>query len=542
MPDAIVVGGGHNGLVCACYLARVGLDVLVLEGADYYGGAVHTRESFPGFRFDTCSVAHNMINMTDILEELELRDCGLEYREMDPFTTSMRPDGRILRFYRSVERTCEEIARVAPEDAEGYRRFIARADPLVEAGLVAFSGGYPRRLSAGAMAAFRRGLYTTGVDVLAPYGRLLAATFQSEAVRAPLAALAAHATVGPDSPGGSLFVLWQAAYHRYGMWHARGGSGMLAKALARRLRSLGGRIRTGAAVQWILVNDGQVRGVELTDGERIESKRIAAAIHPKTALLRLIGREYLSPALTQRLEAVRTSNAVQYVIHVPLEALPVYRGLDALPGDPRDVFNGMQTVAATVEHVASGFRAAALGLAPAEPAVYAFTPSALDTTLAPPDRHTLYLACPSYPARLAEGSWSERGRPEAERLLAALAAAAPGLRASGDSLSLWTPDDMEREIGLEGAHPMHVDLSIDQLGPLRPLPELADHRTPIRGLYLAAAGSSPTGGVSGVPGRAAARAIVADTERGRGRRWWLAGAAASAGAAGWLWSRRTGRR
>jgi phytoene dehydrogenase-like protein len=519
--DVLVIGAGHNGLACACYLARAGCRVRVLEMAERIGGAAHTAATIagkPDYRFDTCSVVHNMINMTTVIEELRLREAGLEYIETDPFTISYFPGGEVVRFYRSVEQTCGEIARHAPCDAEAYARFIRAASPVAELALGTFrsSGdhgkgiGEWRKQLAAAGRTVRRNRPTRLVQQLAgPYGTLLAETFQTEYARAGIAALAAHGTLGPETPGAAFFVLWQAAYHRYGNWHAKGGSGALSGALAKRLEAWGGTVRTGARVERITVG-GRVRGVELAGGERIEAARVVAAINPQTALLCLVGREHLPASLARRIATRHRSNAVQFVVHAALDRLPPW------PDAPADGWNGMQSVAASVAQVGENFREAEAGIAPTRPAAYVFTPSAIDPTVAPPGKHGAYIACASYPARFADGAaWRARGEGEAHRLVAAVEERAPGFSDGITGLAWRHAEDWEREIGLLGGHPMHLDLTLDQLGGFRPLPELASHRGPIDGLYLTGAGTYPTGGVSAVPGRAAARIVLKDIRKHR---------------------------
>ncbi len=520
--DVVVVGGGHNGLTCACYLARAGLEVLVLEAAGRIGGAVNTAATIPErpeYRFDTCSVVHNMINMTSILDELRLGEAGLEYIETDPFTTSFFPDGAAVRFYRSVDRTCEEIARHSPADAEAYRRFIRRVDPVVEVALAGFRNSadatptprkWARSLGAATRALQRSQPLRLAGELAGPYGPLLEETFATEYARAGFAALAAHGTLGPHTPGAAFFVLWQAAYHRYGNWHARGGSGALAGALRRRLEAWGGAVRTDAPVRRILHDGpgGRVAGVELAGGERIAARNVVTAINPQTALLDLLGEGALPARLAARLRARHRSNAVQFVVHAALERLPPW------PDAPPDCWNGMQSVAASVAQVGDNILQAEAGYAPSKPAVYVFTPSAIDDGVAPPGKHGAYVACASYPARFRDGSsWAARGEGEAHRLLDAVEARASGFKDGIIGVAWRHAEDWEREIGLLGGHPMHLDLTLDQLGSFRPLPELADHRGPLTGLYLSGAGTAPTGGVSGVPGRAAAKALLRDMAR-----------------------------
>ncbi len=520
-PALVVIGGGHNGLICACYLARAGYGVTVLERADEVGGAVHTTETFPGFRFDTHSVAHNMINMTDIPEDLGLAECGLEYQEMDPFTMALSPGGAPFRLYCSVERTCEDLARTSPADAAAYRSYIETFSPLVKAALgVMASSGLRGRLSAlpgqlaGSAAMLRRlGPAGLAATLASPYSRLLEEMLPSDRLRASIAALAAHATVGPDTPGGAFYAMWQSAYHQSGMWHPRGGSGSLAQALALRLQQLGGVIRTNADVRRIEVRGGRVAGVTLTSGDRLAATHVVAAINPKLTLLELLPPDVLAERLLRRVRAIHIGNAVQFVVHVAVRQLPAYRDL---PG--ADAWNGMQAMTRDLPQVSRAFAQATAGEAPDDPPIYAFTTSAIDGSLAPPGQHTLYLACPAYPGHFADGSsWRDRGAGEAERLVAAMTAYVPDLPGSIIGIKAWTPLDAEERIRLLNGHPMHLDITADQLLFLRPLPGLGGYRTPVPGLYLSGAGTNPSGGVIGAPGRNAALAVIADLHRSRRR-------------------------
>lgn len=504
----VVIGAGHNGLVAACYLARAGRDVLVVEAMDRPGGGARTEQTVPGFRFDLHSVAHNIINMTDIPAELDLAGAGLVYQEMDPFSIAVRPDASTVRFHRSLDHTVASIADHDVRLADAYAKFVADGTSVVRAILPAMRGD---RGAHGAWEATRglAGMARAGPrqmarDLMAPYQSTLTRRLGDDLVAGPVAAFAAHGGVGPTAPGGSLFAFWQAAYHRYGQWHARGGSQALTDALAARLRSFGGQIRCSATVEAVESRAGRATGVRLTGGERIAAATVTAAIDPKTALL-----ELLQPVLSGRagsdLAATRRSNVVQAVIHVATRSLPAYP--DGRPGD----WNGLQSYVDRVDHLSSAWSRAEAGLIDDRPPLYAFTCSAIDDTLAPPDHHTVYLACPAAPARL-EGGWDAHADRFVESCLDIVEERAPGFRDSIIDLSVRTPELMEAE-GWPGAHPMHLDLSWDQLGIFRPTPALARWRTPISGLYITGAGTNPTGGIAGTPGRQAARTLLSDHHR-----------------------------
>jgi len=496
--------------VCACYLARAGLDVVVLEQSGKPGGGSRTDETVPGYRFDTHSVAHNIINMTSIPAELDLGGAGLEYREMDPFAVALFADGRCVRFHRSVERTVDSVAELDLAEAEAYRRFVDDAMPLVEAATLGLEvGRFDRRALAGAVGVRLPALVRAAPPalrlralLLGSYGRLLEDRLSSELTRGPISAFAAHAGAGPDTAGGAFFALWQAAYHRYGQWHAVGGAQGLVDALVRRLETLGGEVRCDTRVARIDATGGRAADVELESGERISADLVVTACQPQRALL-----ELLDPPLGGRhgaeLRAVQVGNAVQALVHVAVDRLPPYTG--AQPGD----WNGLQSYVDALEDLRESFRAAENRRLRRPAAAYAFTTSALDDTLAPTGHHTVYLACPAAPFDL-EGGWDPAAAELADDLVDQVEARAPGFRASIRGMAVRTPSEMATELDWPGAHPMHVDIGLDQLGPRRPTRALASHRTPVPGLYITGAGTSPVGGVAGAPGRAAARAVLKD--------------------------------
>lgn len=544
--DVIVAGGGHNGLVCACYLARAGQRVLLLEARDLLGGAASTEELFPGYHLDTASVAHVLIHRSGVLEDLDLAAHGLNYLEMDPWAFAPFPDGRSVTFYRDLDRTCQSIAAVSPPDAEAYRNFVRFWRRVNEALLPTFLAPPAPFSLAGAMSTGapldlarllgRHDALEVARLLVTGYGRVLAETFASDYVRGPLARVSATVGTPPAECGGANLLGWHALWHSVGVWRPRGGSGALADALASCLRAHGGQVRTGTAVRRFLVRDGAVQGVETTGGEAITARKVVAALHPQTALLDLLPPEVVGGRLRRRVENLRVSSTGGLTICTAADALPDY---PASPG-PGEHHRGLQVICPSPAYLQEAYDWARLGMPSPRPAVYIVTASALDPSLAPPGRHTAYIWGQFYPYKPAGATWEGMRERAADDLLEVVQQYAPNLPGALRQRFIETPVDMEKRFGLRGGNCMHVDLSLDQMFFFRPLPELSRYRTPVRGLYLSGAGTHPIGGVTGMPGRNTARVLLADLDRPR--RLWQMGAAALAVAAGGTWVCQRGKR
>jgi phytoene dehydrogenase-like protein len=506
VPEFVVVGAGHNGLVAACYLARAGREVLVLEALDRPGGGARTEETIPGYRFDLHSVAHNIINMTDIPDELDLAGAGLVYQPMDPFSVAVHEDGRRVRFFRSIEATVDSIAETSPAEAVSYRAFMDKAVPIIRAVMPAVRGEVSVRELPGRAVNLARALrqrpLATVRDVLGPYDSLLRRWLDSDLAWArsppspPTRAWDRGCREAPCSPSGRPPTTCSVS--------GTGGAGPRRSPT----RSCSGSARTAvscaarAPVGRIEAPAGRVRAVVVEGSERIAAGAVVTAIDPTVALL-----ELLDPPLGGRdradLAAVRRGNVVQALVHVATDRLPAYP--HARPGD----WNGLQSFVDSLSDLTSGWSRAEAGLLSRPLPLYAFTGSALDDTLAPAGHHTAYLACPAAPAEI-EGGWPARRDEFVEACLDVVESRAPGFRDSIRGIAPHTPDRMQTRERWRGAHPMHLDIALDQLGPFRPTRRLGSHRTPIAGLYVSGAGTNPTGGVAGTPGRMAARAILED--------------------------------
>ncbi len=518
--DVIVIGAGHNGLVAACYLAKAGLRVEVLERDDVIGGAVSTVERFPGYQIDRGSSLHVMIRWTAITEELALERHGLRYLECDPWGFLPIPGapGGGITFRADLDRTCASIEAVCGgAEAQAYQDFVRdwtqRTAPMIDAFNAPATPGRIGR------AAWRAGkhLSVSGMEIsrqfLSPGDGVLDETFRDERLKTALAWMGSQSGPPMSEPGTAGHLGWSAMLHTRPPARPVGGSGALTAALARRLHADGGRVRLGAAARSIEVERGNVSAVVTAGGERLRTKAVVSACHVLTTLE--LARGALPAALTERAQrAIRIGNGIGVALRLGTSALPGY------PDAPADVHSGLGLLASNRQALATAYGDYLSGRPPAEPPVVVMGFSALDPTLAPPGRHTVTLWGQWYPFELADtaGGWERLRAQTTDRLLAAVDARAPGFSSTVEHAYLQTPQDLQDELGLLRGNVMHVDMSLPAMFGWRPLPELSGYRTPLSGLYLAGASTHPGGGVSGASGRSAARVVLADLERAARRR------------------------
>lgn len=515
--DVVVIGSGHNALVAACYLARDGLDVEVIERDTVLGGAVSTVQRFPGYRVDRGSSAHIMIRRTGIIEELDLSSVGLTYRDLDPwgFAPFRAADGsqQALTFWVDVDHTCASIAAMCGErDAAAYRSFVADWTARNERIFAAFDDlPTPARLGRSLWGLGR----VTGLggarlahDFLRSADDLLDATFNDERLKTALAWLGAQSGPPTHEPATADLVGWLATLHTTPPGHPVGGSGALTQALARRLGSYGGSIRAGHAVTKIVVKDGTVCGVCTSGGQVVSARRVVAGCHVGTTLA-LLG-DALPAGLAERGRRIPVGNGIGMAVRLGTTAPPRY------PADADAVgIRGLQLLAQSRLELRAAYGDYLAGRPPRAPVALVMSPSVLDDTIAPAGRHNVSIWGQWHPYRLAGGeSWSDIGRREADKLIERVEAAAPGFADSIEHIHVQTPADLERELALPAGNVMHVPMGLGSMFAFRPLPELAGHTVPgVAGLYLTGASTHPGGGVFGVSGRTVAR-LVSGTRRG----------------------------
>lgn len=516
--DVVIVGAGHNALVCGGYLAAAGYKVILVERRHTVGGAVVTEEIIPGFKFDLGGSAHILIHHTPIIQDLQLARYGLEYIDLDPLFFAPFPDGSHITIWKDLDRTCQSIAAINPADAEAYRAFIKRWEPLAK-GMVASFQEPPT-----ASNLFRNLIWKTSKDrepflqlsdILRGYGQVLRQSFQDPRVQAVIGWMAAQSGPPPGEPLSAPFALWQPMYHHSGMKRPRGGSGMLTQALARMIQDHGGHIIAGAPVARILMRQGRAVGIETTGGITISARAVISGAHIHTTLGLLNGE---APETSRLLLArSRIGNGFGMIVRFAMHELPNYAALPSpQDGTPGPQHQAIQFVCPDLPYLERAYADYLSGRPSQDPALIAMTFSAADPTLAPPGKHTLFLWGQYYPYELASGeNWDEIGDRVADTMLAKLAEYAPNVRDAVIGRLVEHPLYLERELGLLRGNVMHLEMSIDQMFMLRPAVTLANYRGPVPGLYLTGASTHPGGGIMGAAGRNAAQAVLQDLQRKR---------------------------
>ena len=518
MRDVVIVGAGHNALVAACYLARAGLDVEVIERREVVGGAVSTVERFPGYQMDVGSSAHIMVRATGIIEDLGLERFGLEYLDLDPWGFAPFGDEALV-FWVDLDRTCASIeALCGGRDAEAYRRFATDWGDRNERIFAAFGEPPTPRNLGRRLWSIGRNSGVDGIELSRQFLRsgdaLLDEHFADERLKTALSWLGAQSGPPTSEVATADLVGWNTMMHRRAPGHPVGGSGMLSVALARCFESLGGTLRLGDGCAQIATGGGAVLGVQTDSGERIAAARVLAGCHVLTTL-DLIGWDNLPQAFARRAStAIRVGNGIGMVVRLATNDLPHYAG-----GIGGAEWRALQLLAGSRHELRQAYGDFLSGRPPQRPAALAMTFSAFDDTIAPAGKHNVTVWGQWHPYELSNGEdWDSIREREGAKLVAAVDAVAPGFAASVEQMHVQTPLDLERELGLRRGNVMHVEMSLDQMFAWRPLPELAGYRTPIDGLFLTGASTHPGGGVFGASGRSAARVLLTDAQP-RWRRW-----------------------
>ncbi|NHA13540.1 NAD(P)/FAD-dependent oxidoreductase [Thioalkalivibrio sp. XN279] len=524
--DTLIIGGGHNGLVCAAYLAAAGHGVTVLEARDVIGGAAVTEEFHPGFRNSSCSYTVSLLH-PDVIRELRLAQHGLRIVERPMANFLPLPDGDGFRFGGAW--TQPEVARFSRRDAERLPAWNAMLEGVVSV-LRALATEIPPNVSdrfvpadwlaSWSVARKLKGLDMRGRrDLLELFtrsaGELLDHWFESEPLKAVLGWDSIVGNFASPYAPGSAYVLLHHVFGevngKSGAWgHAIGGMGAISDAIAAEAHARGVQVRTGARVARVLVRDGRAAGVVLADGTELPARRVVAGVNPKLLYTRLFDPADLDPELLARFARYRCGSGT-FRINVALAELPDFRAAPGtqlqphhasgiLIGPSLEYFERAYFDARSREHNPGWAR---------EPVVEVVISSTLDDTLAPPGQHVASLFCQHVHPE-PTGGWDAHRETFADLAIATVNKHAPNFAASVLGRRILSPLDLEREYGLLGGDIFHGALGLDQLFSARPLLGQAGYRGALPGLYLCGSGTHPGGGVTGLPGRNAARAILRD--------------------------------
>jgi phytoene dehydrogenase-like protein len=522
--DALIIGGGHNGLVCAFYLARTGLKVKVLERRAVVGGAAVTEAFHPGFRNSVASYTVSLLN-PKVIADMRLNERGLRVVERPISNFLPQADGGYLKLGGGLERTQAEFLKFSAHDAEilpaYYDALEAVADVLRDLALRTppNAGGGLKALLAAAVQGRR--LATLPIerqrDILELFTKsarsFLGGWFESEAVKA---AFGFDAIVGnyasPDTPG-SAYVLLHHVFGevngKKGAWgHAIGGMGAITTAMRAACDEVGVCIEVEAPVARVLVEAGRAVGVRLESGADLFADSVISNVGPKVLFERLVDPADLTPEFRRRVAAFKTGSGT-FRMNVALSELPDFT---CLPG--KSVGEHHQSgiiLAPTLDYMDRAFTdARAFGWSKA-PIVEVLIPSTVDDSLAPPGQHVASLFCQQFAPVLPDGrSWDDEREAAADLIIETVNDFAPNFKASVLARTILSPLDLERTFGLAGGDIMHGAMSLDQLWAARPFLGHGDYRGPIKHLYMCGAGTHPGGGVTGAPGHNAAREILAD--------------------------------
>ena len=521
--DTIVIGGGHNGLVTAAYLAKSGHTVLVVECRDVLGGAATTEEIFPGYRVDTG--AHRLGGLSaTVVSDLGLSGHGLEILAADPTVFTPVGSGPPLTLWRDPRKTAESVRRMSPADADAWVPFtelIGKAASFLEAAwtttppdvtgsnlgdLIASAKlwltlrGFGKRDMAEVMRILPMSIY-----------ELLDEWFESDLVRGTLAASAIGGLCQGPMAAGTVYTF---LHHHVGAGagvirptqRVRGGVGQLSEAIASACRQHGAEIRTGASVERILVEGGAARGVAIAGGEEVRAERVVSSLDPRRTFFQLLPPAAIGPDFSRTVDNVRF-RGVCAKVHLALGGLPDFT---CLPGVGPHL-EGVISISPSLEYLERAYDPVKYGAMSDAPYLEVSIPSLADPGVAPAGKHLASVVMQYAPFSLRDGSWDEAARESiGDLVVRTLAQYAPNLEAVVEDRHVMTPLDLQERFGLTEGNIYHGEMTLDQMMFMRPVPGASRYRAPVKGLYLCGAGTHPGGGVTGVPGFNAAREILKD--------------------------------
>jgi len=522
--DVVIIGGGHNGLVTAFYLAKAGFKPLVLERAAQVGGAAITNEFHPGFRCSTLSHSAGPLR-PEIVRDMQIEKHDLRMITPDVCVTAFSPDGRALSLFQDTAKSAQEIAAFSEKDAAKYPEFeksLGKIGKVIAEALASTppdidhpsSGDLWSMLKTGRAI---RGLGKRDMFRLLRWGPMAVADlaseyFETELLRAVIAARGIFGTfLGPWSAGSALVLLIRAAAdpHPAGSgFFAAGGLGALTQAMAQAATAAGAEIRTGAEVIEIRVHDGAAKGVLLSTGEQIHARAVISNADPKRTLLKLTDSTHLSPDFVQKLQHYRGNGTVAKV-NLALSGMPKFT---ALKDVDVTALKGRIHIGNEIDYLERAYDESKYGNFSRQPYLEATIPSLTDPALAPDGQHVMSIYMQYAPYKL-KGDWEQQRNALGQTVVQTLAKYAPNLPELILRHQIITPKDLEDIYGMTGGQIFHGDLALDQFFTMRPLLDWARYRTPIQNLYLCGSGTHPGAGLTGGSGANAAREILKDLKR-----------------------------
>ena len=521
--DAIIIGGGHNGLVCANYLAMAGKKVRVLERRNVVGGAAVTEEFHPGFRNSVASYTVSLLN-PKVITDLKLHDYGLKIIERGVNNLWPHESEDFLAFTVGDQNLKEEIARFSENDANALDRyfrdvgmvadiirdFLLETPPNVGGGIrdILKAAKFGNRLRKLSLEDERivMDIFTKSVaDFLAFY-------FENDYVKGAFAFDGVVGNYADTQTPGSAYVLMHHAFGevngQQGVWgHAIGGMGSITQAMAKSAEDKGVVIETDKAVARVLINNGQARGVLLEDGEEILTDIVVSNLNPSLLYDKLIDAEHLPEDFSRRMKHYKNGSGT-FRMNVALSELPSFTCLKNQNRATEKHLTGGIVLAPTMDYIDQAYRDAKNFGWSKQPIVEMLIPSIVDDTLAPAGQHVASLFCQQFDPHV---DWDNHRAEVADLIVSQVEKFAPGFQKSVVGRQILSPLDLERTFGLTKGDIMHGNLSLDQMFSARPLLGHADYRAPVKGLYMCGAGTHPGGGVTGAPGHNAAKEIIRDT-------------------------------